>query len=414
MTEELDDVPLLEETPENDSVTPASPGCCARVRRVITVEPTVALYFLAAVSYFPTYQQYIYKQISDENGFTPSPYQNCSANVNVSQSDLEKKVQSLSSQFMLISTLVGLIPSAFATMFLGSYSDYRGRKLPLVTPFIGGCVRNFVVEIIIYFRLNIYWFLLPTALESLSGGLMTILMAGFAYTADISTLQTRTIRIFILEAMIMLCVAVTSLATGYLIRDVGFAYTFLSQFVIFVIGLVFTLFYLEETVTVRDTSLVSLTHLKEGIGLYFRAAEGGRRWKLLTMLIIILLTVGVDLGGATVSTFFLLGWPACFTSISLGIYTAVTYLSGAVLSSLSVKALGRMLVDTAFPVIGSIVSMIYQMLFGLAFSRLFIYIGKEDIEGILPKGPYPPCLRMADRALLAGYPRHVMDDISMG
>ena len=29
------------------------------------------------------------------------------------------------------------------------------------------------------------------------------------------------------------------------------------------------------------------------------------------------------------------------------------------------------------------------------------------IEGILPKGPYPPCLRMADRALLAGYPRYM-------
>ena len=29
------------------------------------------------------------------------------------------------------------------------------------------------------------------------------------------------------------------------------------------------------------------------------------------------------------------------------------------------------------------------------------------IEGILPKGSYPPCLRMADRALLAGYPRHI-------
>ena len=26
-------------------------------------------------------------------------------------------------------------------------------------------------------------------------------------------------------------------------------------------------------------------------------------------------------------------------------------------------------------------------------------------DGILPKGPYPPCLRLADRALLAGYPR---------
>ena len=29
------------------------------------------------------------------------------------------------------------------------------------------------------------------------------------------------------------------------------------------------------------------------------------------------------------------------------------------------------------------------------------------IEGILPKVPYPPCLRMADRAILAGYPRYI-------
>ena len=29
-------------------------------------------------------------------------------------------------------------------------------------------------------------------------------------------------------------------------------------------------------------------------------------------------------------------------------------------------------------------------------------------EGILPKGPYPPCLRMAERAILAGYPRYVL------
>ena len=31
-------------------------------------------------------------------------------------------------------------------------------------------------------------------------------------------------------------------------------------------------------------------------------------------------------------------------------------------------------------------------------------------DGILPKGSYPPCLRLADRTLLAGYPRHVLQD----
>ena len=32
------------------------------------------------------------------------------------------------------------------------------------------------------------------------------------------------------------------------------------------------------------------------------------------------------------------------------------------------------------------------------------------IEGILPKGPYLPCVSMAGRALLAGYPRYLSKD----
>ena len=34
-------------------------------------------------------------------------------------------------------------------------------------------------------------------------------------------------------------------------------------------------------------------------------------------------------------------------------------------------------------------------------------------DGILPKGPYPPCLRMADRALLAGCPRSKAASLSV-
>ena len=39
---------------------------------------------------------------------------------------------------------------------------------------------------------------------------------------------------------------------------------------------------------------------------------------------------------------------------------------------------------------------------------LLIHGGIEvNIEGILPKWPYPPCLRMADRAFLSGYSRYI-------
>ena len=45
---------------------------------------------------------------------------------------------------------------------------------------------------------------------------------------------------------------------------------------------------------------------------------------------------------------------------------------------------------------------------------LFVWPKRCDIfpvyiEGILPKGPYLPCVSMAGRALLAGYPRYVMN-----
>ena len=35
------------------------------------------------------------------------------------------------------------------------------------------------------------------------------------------------------------------------------------------------------------------------------------------------------------------------------------------------------------------------------------------MDGILPKGPYPPCLRMADTALLARYPRYMVPLLAM-
>ena len=38
-------------------------------------------------------------------------------------------------------------------------------------------------------------------------------------------------------------------------------------------------------------------------------------------------------------------------------------------------------------------------------------IKRHKIEGILPKGPYLPCLHMTDRALLAGYPRNIVDTV---
>ena len=59
----------------------------------------------------------------------------------------------------------------------------------------------------------------------------------------------------------------------------------------------------------------------------------------------------------------------------------------------------------------------YMCIYIYIYIYMYIYISvcvlcvslslSIHIDGFLPKGPYPPCLRMADRALLAGYPRYI-------
>ena len=56
--------------------------------------------------------------------------------------------------------------------------------------------------------------------------------------------------------------------------------------------------------------------------------------------------------------------------------------------------LGRKLLDTVS----------YLMFFYVC--QMSSILASPHIDGILPKEPYPPCLGMADRALLAGYPRY--------
>ena len=51
-------------------------------------------------------------------------------------------------------------------------------------------------------------------------------------------------------------------------------------------------------------------------------------------------------------------------------------------------------------------SLLCACMFIVVISYFLVASCNPYIEGMLPKGPYPPCLRMADRALLAGYPRY--------
>ena len=59
------------------------------------------------------------------------------------------------------------------------------------------------------------------------------------------------------------------------------------------------------------------------------------------------------------------------------------------------------------PWIISNISIIYAMKLGNEYVNWPI-TGQGNIQGILPKGPYQPCVTMVGRTLLEGYPRYLV------
>lgn len=99
--------------------------------------------------------------------------------------------------FDMYSTLVHTIPSVIIVLFLGSWSDLFGRRIPLISSYTG-LILSLAISLVLFVNpsLPLWMLFLPNLVSSISGGMTTLFMSVYAYIADISeTGSSRTLRI---------------------------------------------------------------------------------------------------------------------------------------------------------------------------------------------------------------------------
>ena len=81
------------------------------------------------------------------------------------------------SQYILFVNMALTLPAIFTSCFLGSWSDKRGRKGPMVVASIGSSLDALIILVAIYWKLPIFVFMIGMdgILFSLKRGLMTML-----------------------------------------------------------------------------------------------------------------------------------------------------------------------------------------------------------------------------------------------
>jgi len=341
----------------------------------LTVEPVILFYFIGLTSYIQTLQQYSYAVFADQYGFNSSiSEQNCSINQSTQTSHIQDQVEAESSEFMLFISMTSIIPSFFSTMFLGHYSDIRGRRKAIIPPLIGGVIRSLLTLFVVHFKLNLYILLVGTVMDAFSGGVITEISACLSYISDISTESDRSLRLLVLELSLAFGVAVSSIGAGYIIQDYGFFWAFMLSFAAFTLIALFTAVLLKETVVVvEDANVFSMSHLIETWHLYSRDTDSKRRWKLWMLLIIISLVAMSDIGASDVTTYFLIEYPLCFTSTMVGFYGALSFVSPTLLSLVFARLFSGCLSDTMLIVLGCMSDVAAKALLATAHTTFIVY-----------------------------------------
>ncbi|XP_065088593.1 proton-coupled folate transporter [Ochlerotatus camptorhynchus] len=224
----------------------------------ITVEPSMFLYMMAFILTSVVEQVFfLYKACTVNHGYS---HDVC---INIENyQDIKKEVQITTSTFHMWNNIAMYLVPIVLALFLGAWSDRRGRKLPLILGLIGKLVYS--VMIVVNTRMDswpveyiIYTATIPSVL---TGADIAIFASCFAYISDITTVADRTMRITILDATYLSTMPI-GVAIGTLIYNrtaKSFTIMFAINASLLLLSIIYSIARLKSRTTDRQVSILEL------------------------------------------------------------------------------------------------------------------------------------------------------------
>ena len=131
-------------------------------------------------------------------------------------------------------------------------------------------------------RYSLKYLLIGAALDGLSGGPAVIMSAVFAYIADVTTAKQRSVRVIIVQSMVIVGLAVSQLGVGFMIDTVGYFYTFIAIAACLSFCMFYVIIWVKESMTQKKkASFFSVQNIIATFRIFFKENGMQRRWKLL-------------------------------------------------------------------------------------------------------------------------------------
>ena len=167
-----------------------------QILSLVTVEPVLFLYMLGTFTQHSIFQDLLYQKTCHQH-FNASV---CHHLNNISNKPALDVVQSETSHWILASTAALTVPSIFMANFLGSFSDLFDRKWPLIFPPIGMLLAVVVyIFMAVYEELPVWMIVISSFLSGIFGGFVSVISGVTTYISAVSTPESRTMRVALME-----------------------------------------------------------------------------------------------------------------------------------------------------------------------------------------------------------------------
>lgn len=278
----------------------------------ITVEPVLACYIMPSVfASLATQNLNLEKACRVNLGYTKEVCDALSNRNTANYTEEEAAVQQLVASMGVWKTTLNAAFPAFIILFGGAWSDRWGRRKPcIVIPILGEFFTVLGLIICTYFfyelPMEVVGFI-EGLIPALTGGWFVMFMGVFSYVGDVTTLETRTLRIGIVNLFCSVGLPVGLALSGILYKKIGFYGVFSVSAVCYLFAFTYGCMKIKEAkrenlpelpngrcAFIRD--FFDVRHLVETYRVAFKYGENRRREKILLIMLAVFVITGPMFG----------------------------------------------------------------------------------------------------------------------
>lgn len=365
---------------------------CAYISSHITVEPMVACYIMPCVlATLATQNLNLEKACRVNLGYSTEVCDALTARNTLNYTKEEAEVQQLVASMTVWKTIVQSALPAFLILFIGAWSDRHGMRKPcMLFPIVGEFCTVVGLMVCTYFFYELpmeVCGIVESLFPALTGGWFTMFMGVFSYIADVTTVETRTLRIGFVNIFCSLGIPIGMALSGILYRKIGFYGVFSISAVLYLIAFSYGFCKIREVKRVSEkteykticsfvTDFFDYKHIANTFTVAFKKGENNRRMKIMMLMLVVMVVIG-PMHGEMVVVYLFTRYRFNWDEVNFSIFSTYNMIIAMIGTALSVGLFSHLLKidDAIIGLMSSASKILSSFVYAFATVAWVFYLG---------------------------------------